>query len=94
VDTDYIDNNKSDTILIRNDIGTTSYSFVIPANYQVELLPKSLGTPITSVTFKTDNDSTITVDLFGANWRQLKRRAIVETKQFFLFTHTILINKK
>ena len=85
---------SSDTLLTRTNIDSTTYSFVIPAHHQVELQPKSLGTPIRSVTFQADNDSTITVNFWNNDWKQLKRKGVIETKPFFLFTHTILISKK
>ena len=42
---------KTDSMLIRTNIDSTSYSFIVPTNYQVELKPKSLGTPIKSLRY-------------------------------------------
>lgn len=82
-----------DTMIIRTNIDSNTYYFTAPIRSQVTLQPKSIGTPITKISFETEADTTVTVELFGENWKKLRKEGVVETKGFY-FIHTILINRQ
>jgi hypothetical protein len=83
---------ENETITIKivcRNIDSTHYKFIVPNNYQVELMPRGLGNPIKEVVFETDKDSIVVVKFVGKDLWDLQKKGIVKNKSL-----TTIINKK
>ena len=69
-----------DKFLIRHNIDSSKYSFVMPENSEVDLQPKSIGTPIKKIIINFEKDSTLIVDLYDRKYiRKLRKLGVLST---------------
>ncbi len=86
-----LDNPLQSGFLARTNTSDSTYTFTIPANTEVSLVPIRLGNAIHGVEVLS-GDSAIQYNA-GANTKSLRKKGIIETKGF-PFTHTIIINNR
>ena len=83
-----------DTILVRQNIDKSSYTFLAPANKHVELMPKGKGYIITKITFQGagGGDTTLTVNLTDKEeMKRLSKKGVVQW--YGAHSDLIIINK-
>jgi hypothetical protein len=83
-----------DTIIVRENIDSTSYTFIAPANRHIELMPKGKGQIIRTVTIEgvSKADSTLQINL--TDKEELKRLSKAGLVQWYgPYSDLIIINK-
>ena len=79
--------NNLDTIIFRKNIDSTKYSFIVPEKTEVELMPRSIGTPIRKIEIEINKDSTFTVNLRDNKQMKLliKNGNLLKSKASYVF---------
>lgn len=79
--------NNLDTIIFRKNIDSTKYSFIVLEKTEVELMPRSIGTPIRKIEIEINKDSTFTVNLRDNKQMKLliKNGNLLKSKASYVF---------